>query len=163
MQARARHLMREWPLLLGLATTIAFFAFKERWLGDLSSLAWFAFVLIWLFAAVLVCAFAVVRHAEAVAERLGEPYGTLVLTLTMSGMEMMMIVAVMYTGEGGTTLGRDTMLAILMIVLNGLVGTCLVVGGLRYHEQTYNLYSANSFLAVILPLAVLGLILPEFT
>jgi Ca2+:H+ antiporter len=117
----------------------------------------------WLFGAILVSAFAVVRHAEGLAVRLGEPLGTLVLTLSMSGMEMMMIVAVMYTGQGASSLARDTMLAIVMIVLNGLVGTSLLLGGLRYHEQTYNLYGANTFLAVILPLSVLGLVLPKFT
>jgi Ca2+:H+ antiporter len=69
----------------------------------------------------------------------------------------------MYTGPGDSTLARDTMLAIMMIVLNGLVGVCLLLGGLRYHEQTYNLYGANAFLAVIVPLAVLGLVLPSFT
>jgi Ca2+:H+ antiporter len=104
-----------------------------------------------------------VRHAEGVAFHLGEPLGTLVLTLSMSGMEMMMIAAVMYSTQGASSLARDTMLAILMIVLNGLVGTCLLVGGLRYHEQTYNLYGANAFLAVILPLSILGLVLPGFT
>ena len=154
---------REWALPVGIATTLAFLAFGGRWLADLSNPAWFAFVLVWLFAAIMVCAFAVVRHAEALAERLGEPFGTLVLTLSMSGMEMMMISAVMFTGHGSASLARDTMLAIVMIVLNGLVGACLLVGGLRYHEQTYNLYSANSFLAVILPLAVLGLVLPGIT
>jgi Ca2+:H+ antiporter len=105
----------------------------------------------------------VVRHADAIAEHLREPMGTLVLTLTMSGMEMMMIAAVMYAGHGGASLGRDTMLAVVMIVLNGVVGTCLLAGGLRYHEQTYNLYGANAFLAVLIPLAVLGLVLPAFT
>jgi Ca2+:H+ antiporter len=110
-----------------------------------------------------VSAFAVVRHAEALAEHLGEPFGTLVLTLSMSGMEMMMITAVMYSGPSESSLARDTMLAILMIVLNGLAGVSLLLGGLRYHEQTYNLYGANAFLAVILPLAVLGLVLPSFT
>ena len=154
---------REWALPIGIATVLAFLAFGDEWLAELSSAGWFAFVLAWLFGAILVCAFAVVRHAEALAERLGEPYGTLVLTLSMSGMEMMMISAVMFTGQGGAALARDTMLAIVMIVLNGLVGACLLVGGLRYHEQTYNLYSANSFLAVILPLAVLGLVLPGVT
>jgi Ca2+:H+ antiporter len=154
---------REWALPVGIATTLAFLAFGARWLDDLSRAAWFALVLAWLFAAIMVCAFAVVRHAEALAGRLGEPYGTLVLTLSMSGMEMMMISAVMFAGNGSATLARDTMLAIVMIVLNGVVGTCLLVGGLRYREQTYNLYSANSFLAVILPLAVLGLVLPGVT
>ena len=156
-------LRREWSLPVGYATTLAFLVFGKGWLGDLSHPAWFALMLAWLFAAIMACAFALVRHAEAIAERLGEPFGTLVLTLSMSGMEMMMISAVMLAGHGSATLARDTMLAIMMIVLNGLVGACLLVGGLRYREQTYNLYSANSFLAVILPLAVLGLVLPGFT
>ena len=163
MPLAVARLRREWALPIGVATTLAFLGFGDRWLGDLSPFVSFAFVLAWLFAAIIVCAFAVVRHAEAVAERLGEPFGTLVLTLSMSGMEMMMIAAVMFTGHGSETLARDTMLAILMIVLNGLVGACLLAGGLRYREQTYNLYSANSFLAVILPLAVLGLVLPSVT
>ena len=156
-------LRREWSLPVGYATTLAFLAFGAEWLADLTHPAWLALMFGWLFAAILACAFSLVRHADEVAERLGEPFGTLVLTLSMSGMEMMMIAAVMLAGQGSATLARDTMLAIMMIVLNGLVGACLLVGGLRYHEQTYNLYSANSFLAVIVPLAVLGLVLPGFT
>ncbi len=154
---------REWPLLVSIVTTALFLFFGKRWLSDLSGTAWFALMLGWLFGAVLVSAFAVVRHAEGLAERLGEPYGTLVLTLSMSGMEMMMIAAVMYAGQGESALGRDTMMAIVMIVLNGLVGICLLLGGIKYHEQTYNLYGANAFLAVIVPLAVLGLVLPNYT
>ena len=156
-------LLAEWPLPVSVATTALFLVFGNRWLADLSDPVWFAFLLGWLFTAILVSAFAVVRHAEGLAVRLGEPLGTLVLTLSMSGMEMMMIAAVMYTGQGGSSLARDTMLAIVMIVLNGLVGISLLFGGLRYHEQTYNLYGANAFLAVILPLSVLGLVLPKFT
>ncbi|MGH8575673.1 MAG: calcium:proton antiporter [Gammaproteobacteria bacterium] len=153
----------EWPFPVSIATTALFLVFGNDWFADLSHPVWFAFLLGWLFVAILVSAFAVVRHAEGLALRLGEPFGTLVLTLSMSGMEMMMIAAVMYTGQGGSSLARDTMLAIVMIVLNGLVGTSLLLGGLRYHEQTYNLYGANAFLAVILPLSVLGLVLPTFT
>ena len=156
-------LRREWPLLASIATTALFLAFGKGWLSDLSSPGWFASMLGWLFGAVLVSAFAVVRHAEGLAERMGEPYGTLVLTLSMSGMEMMMIAAVMYTGHGESSLARDTMMAIVMIVLNGLVGICLLLGGIKYHEQTYNLFGANAFLAVIIPLAVLGLVLPNYT
>jgi Ca2+:H+ antiporter len=148
---------------VSVGTVLLFLAFGKTWFADLSSAAWFSFVLGWLFSAILLSAFAVVRHAEALALQLGEPFGTLVLTLSMSGMEMLMIAAVMYTGQGESSLGRDTMLAIVMIVLNGLVGISLLFGGLRYHEQTYNLYGANSFLAVILPLSVLGLVLPTFT
>lgn len=156
-------LRREWPLLLSVVTAILFVLFGERWLGDLSNPVWFAFMLGWLFGVVLVSAFAVVRHAEALAWKLGEPLGTLILTLAVTGIEVMMIAAVMYSGKGHTALARDAMFAVVMIVLNGMVGLSLVLGGLRYHEQTYNLQGANAFLAVIVPLAVLGLILPNFT
>jgi Ca2+:H+ antiporter len=77
--------------------------FGNGWLADLSDPVWFAFLLGWLFAAILVSAFAVVRHAEGLAVRLGEPFGTLVLTLSMSGMEMMMIAEVMYNRCPGQT------------------------------------------------------------
>jgi Ca2+:H+ antiporter len=154
---------QEWPLAISIATTGLFLVFGKEWLSNLSGAVWFGAMLTWLFVAILVSAFAVVRHAEGLAVRLGEPFGTLVLTLSMSGMEMMMIAAVIYAGPGGSSLGRDTMLAIVMIVLNGLVGASLLVGGLRYREQTYNLYGANAFLSVIVPLAVLGLVLPSFT
>jgi Ca2+:H+ antiporter len=153
----------EWPLLVGFATTVLFLAFGRGWLADLSGWLWLSLMFGWLFAVILISAFAVVRHAEALAERLGEPFGTLVLTLSMSGMEMMMIAAIMSSGPSESSLARDTMLGIVMIVLNGLVGISLLLGGLRYHEQTYNLYGANAFLAVLLPLAVLGLVLPDFT
>ncbi|MGH8593254.1 MAG: calcium:proton antiporter [Gammaproteobacteria bacterium] len=156
-------LQREWPLFGNIGTTALFLVYGQSWLADLSNPLWFFLILGWLFCVILLSAFAVVRHAEGLAVRLGEPFGTLVLTLSMSGMEMMMIAAVMYTGHGESSLARDTMLAIVMIVLNGLVGTSLLFGGLRYHEQTYNLYGANAFLAVILPLSVLGLVLPRFT
>ena len=90
----------EWPLLVSIATTVLFLVFGKMWLADLANSLWFALMLGWLFGAILVSAFAVVRHAEGLAVRLGEPLGTLVLTLSMSGMEMMMIAAVMYTGQG---------------------------------------------------------------
>ena len=156
-------LRAEWPLLVSITTTALFLTFGNVWLADLSGSLWFSIMLGWLFGTILISAFSVVRHAEAIAERLGEPLGTLVLTLSMSGMEMMMITAIMYSGPSESALARDTMLAILMIVLNGLAGISLLLGGLRYHEQTYNLYGANAFLAVLLPLAVLGLVLPSFT
>jgi Ca2+:H+ antiporter len=158
-----RALRNEWALPVSFATMVAFLVFGKAWLSDLSSPQWFTVMLTWLFGAILLAAFGVVRHAEALAERVGEPLGTLVLTLAMSGMEMMMISAVMFSGKGAASLARDTMLAILMIVLNGLVGASLLLGGLRYHEQTYNLNGANTFLSVLVPIAVLSLVLPTFT
>jgi Ca2+:H+ antiporter len=156
-------LPREWPLLINLTTTALFFGFGPGWLADLSNPAWFTFILLWLFSAILLSALAVVRHAESLAVKLGEPLGTLVLTLSVIGIEVMMIGAVMYTGPGNSALARDAMFAVVMIVLNGMVGMSLLLGGLRYHEQEYNLQGANAFLAVIVPLAVLGLVLPTFT
>jgi Ca2+:H+ antiporter len=153
----------EWALPVSLLTVGLFLVFGPAWLEDLSRPGWFIFIFGWLFAAILLAAIGVVRHAEALAVKLGEPVGTLVLTLSVIGIEVMMIVAVMSTGPGIAALARDAMFAVIMIVLNGLVGLCLVAGGLRHHEQAYNLQGANAFLAVIVPLSVLGLVLPDFT
>jgi Ca2+:H+ antiporter len=156
-------LRREWLLAVAFATAGLFLLFGKGWLGDLSNPLWFALMLVWLFAVILSSAFAVVHHAESLAVRLGEPLGTLVLTLSVIGIEVMMISAVMLTGDGKPTLARDTMYGITMIVLNGMIGISLLLGGLRHHEQEYNLQGANSFLSLIVPLTVLGLVLPNFT
>ena len=117
----------------------------------------------WLFIVILLSAFAVVRHSEIVASITGEPYGTLILTFAITAIEVMMIAAVMLTGPPVSSLARDTMFAVVMIVFNGMAGLTLLLGGLRYHEQSYNLQGANAFLAVIIPLAVIGMVLPNFT
>jgi Ca2+:H+ antiporter len=156
-------LRQEWLLGAAFATTALFLLFGKGWLADLSNPLWFALMLVWLFAVIMSSAFAVVHHAEGLAVRLGEPLGTLVLTLSVIGIEVMMISAVMLTGEGKAALARDTMFGIVMIVLNGMVGLSLLLGGLRHHEQEYNLQGANSFLSLIVPLTVLGLVLPNFT
>ena len=98
-RTRARHLRREWALAPPVVTTVLFLIFGKRWLADLSNGLWFGVVSLWLVGAILVSALAVVRHAEGVAERVREPLGTVVLTLAMSGMEMLMIAAVMYSGK----------------------------------------------------------------
>lgn len=156
-------LREEWLLGAAFATAGLFLFFGKGWLADLSHPLWLGLMLVWLFAVILSSAFAVVHHAESLAIKLGEPLGTLVLTLSVIGIEVMMISAVMLTGEGQPTLARDTMFAIVMIVLNGLVGFSLLLGGLRHHEQQYNLQGANAFLSLIVPLTVLGLILPDYT
>ncbi len=154
---------RESLLGAAFATTALFLLFGKGWLADLSNPLWFTLMLFWLFAIIMSSAFAVVHHAERLAVRLGEPLGTLVLTLSVIGIEVMMISAVMLTGEGKPALARDTMFGIVMIVLNGMIGLALLLGGLRHHEQEYNLQGANSFLSLIVPLTVLGLVLPNFT
>jgi len=159
----APFLRREWPVVANVVTMGLFLAFGRQLLADLSHGLRFWLVLAWLLGSILLAVFAVVRHAERVAAKLGEPLGTLVLTLAITGIEVMIIVATMSAGHGSPTLARDTTFAVIMIVLNGMVGLTLLVGGLKYREQDYNLQGANAFLAVILPLAVMGLILPNHT
>jgi Ca2+:H+ antiporter len=150
-------------LAIAWSTVTLFFLFGDRWLADLSSLFLAASLFIWLFAAILWCAFGVVKEADHLAELLGEPLGTLVLTLSIVIIEVVLIGAVALGGEAAATLGRDTMFAVLMIVLNGAVGLALLLGGLRHHEQAYNLQGAVAYLAIIIPLATIALILPNFT
>ncbi len=156
-------LLQEWPLLFNFFTTAAFLRYGQYLLADLEHPLSFAFVLTWLLLTILSSLFAVVRHAESLAEKFGEPMGTLVLTLGVTSIEVMIIVSTMSTGHGSPTLARDAMYGVIMIMLNGMVGLTLLIGGLKYKEQDYNLQGANSFLAVILPLAVIGLVLPNYT
>lgn len=121
------------------------------------------FLLLALFVVMLWAAFSVVRHAECLATLLGEPYGTLILTLAVIGIEVALIAAIMIAGDDKPTLARDTMFSIIMIVLNGLVGLSLVTGGLKYRLQEYNLQGASAYLTMLMPFAILGLVLPRFT
>ncbi len=153
----------EAPLLFVLATTGTFLVFGKGWLGDLSDPLWLALMFAWLFGTILWAALKVVHHADMLAERLGEPYGTLILTLAVISIEVLMIASLMFVGDNNPTLARDTMFAVVMIVLNGMVGLTLLLGALRHGEQSYNLQGANAYLSVIIPLALLSLVLPDFT
>ena len=151
------------PLLIGLVTVAIFFAAGSQLVEIIAHPARLIGVFIWLFAVILWSAMCVVRHAECLAVKLGEPYGTLILTLSAISIEVVMISTAMLHGANNPTLGRDAIFAVVMIALNGFVGLCLVIGGLRYREQYYNLQGVNSYLNVIMTLAVLGLVLPNFT
>jgi Ca2+:H+ antiporter len=117
----------------------------------------------WLLGVIVWEAFGVVYEAEELAEALGEPLGTLVLTLSIVVIEVALISAAMLSSKDVATLGRDTMFAVLMIVLNGVVGLGLLLGGIRYHQQSYNLQGASAYLAVAIPLSIVALALPNFT
>lgn len=116
-----------------------------------------------IFASMLWMSFRVVHHAECLAEKLGEPYGTLILTLSVITIEVVMISALMLFGREAPTLARDTMFSVLMIVLNGMLGATLLIGGIRHHQQEFNLEGARGFFAVLGCLAFLCLVLPTFT
>ena len=153
----------EFALLIGLGTAAIFFAAGSRLVEIVAHPVAMIVVFLWLFAVILWSAICVVRHADCLAIRLGEPYGTLILTLSAISIEVAMISTAMLHGANNPTLGRDAVFAVIMIALNGLVGLCLLLGGLRYREQHYNLQGLNSYLNVIMALAVLGLVLPIFT
>src|SRR5260370_9456766 len=107
--------------------------------------------------------FAAVHHAEAIAERIGEPYGTLLLTLAVTIIEVALIATIMLGEKAVPTLARDTVFAVVMIVCNGLVGICILIGGLRYREQDVQGTGSSLYLSVLILLAALTLILPNYT
>jgi Ca2+:H+ antiporter len=107
--------------------------------------------------------FAAVHHAEVIAERIGEPYGTLLLTLAVTIIEVALIATIMLGEKAVPTLARDTVFAVVMIVCNGLVGICILTGGLRYREQDVQITGSNLYLSVLTVLATITLILPNYT
>jgi Ca2+:H+ antiporter len=108
--------------------------------------------------------FAAVHHAEVVSARVGEPFGSLILALAVTIIEVGLIVTLMLADEyGGATVARDTVYAAVMLVLTGLIGLCLVAGGHRHYEQKIRVSGTSSYLAVLGTLVSIGLILPNFT
>ena len=121
-----------------------------------------------MFAAVLLVilfgtVFAAVHHAEVIAERIGEPFGTLLLTLAVTIIEVALIATIMLGEKPVPTLARDTVFAVVMIVCNGLVGICIFIGGLRYREQDVQVTGANLYLSVLFVMATITLIMPNYT
>jgi len=153
----------EYPFFIGLATAAIFLALGSQVLEDVAHPYLLTAIFVILLAAVLWSAVSVVRHADCLAIKCGEPYGTLILTLSAISIEVMMISAAMLHGANNPTLARDMMFAVVMIALNGLVGLSLLLGGLRHHEQNYNLQGVSAYLNTIMALVVLGLVLPNFT
>lgn len=152
----------EAAFIVAAVTVVVLFTVGKEWATGLDDTLRLVVLFVWLFAVMLAAAFATVRHADALAELLGEPYGTLILTISVTVIEVSVISAVMLNGDADATLARDTMLSVIAIILNGMVGVALLVGGLRHHEQDYNLQGARSYLAVIVTLATVSLILPAY-
>src|SRR5438445_7866053 len=142
-------------VILFAATTALRFTFTPSPAGLLFAAA----LLVTLFGTV----FAAVHHAEVIAERVGEPYGTLVLTLAVTIIEVALITTIMLGDKPAPELARDTVFAVVMIVCNGLVGLCIFIGGLRYREQGFQVSGANVYLSVLIALATLTLIMPNYT
>ena len=124
-----------------------------------AGLAFAAVLLVILFGTV----FAAVHHAEVIAERIGEPFGTLLLTLAVTVIEVALIATIMLGENPVPTLARDTVFAVVMIVCNGLVGICILAGGLRYREQDVRVTGSSLYLSVLIVLATITLIMPNYT
>ena len=115
-------------------------------------------------AALVAAVFAAVHHAEVVAHRVGEPFGTLVLALAVTVIEVALVVSMMLSGgPEASELARDTVFATVMIVCNGVVGLCLVAGALRHRELEFRVEGTGPALAVLIALTALTLVLPSYT
>jgi Ca2+:H+ antiporter len=140
-----------WPVLAWLVLLTTFFVTPGAILSTLAG------------AVLIATVFAAVYHAEVVAHRTGEPFGTLVLALAVTIIEVALIVSVTLAAPAEKIgLARDTVFAAVMITCNGIVGICLLVGGARHHEQDFQLQGASAALAVLAALTTLSLILPNY-
>lgn len=150
---------------LGVAwiTVAVFLLFGGAWLGGHTPVWQAGALFLWLFAVIMWSSFGCVTEADHLANLLGEPLGSLVLALAIITIEAVLIGAVVLGSDNGPTMGRDTIFAANMIMINAAGGLALLLGGLHHKEQEYNLQGAAAYLAVIIPLAVIGLILPGFT
>lgn len=141
-----------WPLLACVVLVATFAAGKGSVLTAAAAMVLIATV------------FSAVYHAELVAHRVGEPFGTLVLALAVTIIEVALIVSVMLGGGPDTmNLARDTVFAAVMLILNGVIGLCLLVGGAWHHEQDFQGQGTNAALAVLAALVTLSLVLPNYT
>jgi Ca2+:H+ antiporter len=142
-------------IMLFAAVTAAGYSFSPSTGGVLFAVV----LLVILFGTV----FAAVHHAEVIAHRIGEPFGTLLLTLSVTIIEVALIATIMLGEKEVPTLARDTVFAVVMIVCNGLVGVCIFIGGLSYREQDFQVSGANVYLSVLFTMATITLILPNYT
>jgi Ca2+:H+ antiporter len=115
-------------------------------------------------AALIGAVLAAVHHAEVVAHRVGEPFGTLVLALSVTVIEAALVLSMMFgSADSDPTLVRDTIYAAVMIICNGIVGICILLGGLSHHEQTFRVEGAGAGLVALMVLSALILVVPVFT
>ena len=114
-----------------------------------------------LFVVIIYSAISVAHHAEMLAEKFGEPYGTLILTISAVIVEIVIIV-IMMMHAGSPVLARDTIYSAIMLDINGLLGVAAIIGGIKYGEQPYNVDSSNSYLSMLLVAIGIAMVLPHF-
>jgi Ca2+:H+ antiporter len=148
-----------WPLAAPLAAA-AFVAAILAGAVEKTGVVTPAIAVVLLFASV----FAAVHHAAVLAVKVGEPFGSILLALSITALEVGLILAVMIGGTvGSEAVARDTVFSVVMLVINGVIGLCLVVGGVRYRHQQFLVQGASGMLSVVVTLSVIVLVLPNFT
>ena len=113
-------------------------------------------------ATIIGAAFGVVKEADELAHKLGEPYGTLILTLSIVSIEVILIVAMMFGPEDNPTIGKDSIFSVMMIIMNLVLGLCILLGGLRHGEQEYNAQGTITYLSMIIMLGGISMMIPNF-
>lgn len=149
----------EIPVVLAIITLLFGFIFEHAAIEHGGVFLWGLLLLI--LAAVIGVAFRIAHHAEVLAIRLGEPYGTLILTLAAVSVEVVILI-VLLQGAPNPTLARDTVFAAVMFDINGILGLAAIVGGLKHGSSKYNVDSANSFIAMLLVAIGIGMFIPDF-
>ena len=111
---------------------------------------------------IIVAAFGVVKEADELAHKLGEPYGTLILTLSIVSIEVILIAAMMFGPEENPTIGKDSIFSVMMIIMNLVLGLCILLGGIKHGEQEYNAQGTLSYLSMIIMLGGISMMLPNY-
>jgi len=159
MTLNFKYLRAETPIALAImAMGLAYF-FEHAAVQNGGTMLWGLLTVI--LVAIIGVAFRIAHHAEILALRFGEPYGTLVLTLAAVSVEVVILV-VLLSGESNPTLARDTVFAAIMFDINGILGLAAIVGGMKHGSSKYNVDSANSFIAMLLVAIGIGMFLPDF-
>lgn len=141
---------------------ILFLLFGQSILGDtITGTIALGTFLVLLFT-IIGAAFGVVKEADELAHKLGEPYGTLILTLSIVSIEVILIAAVMLGPGENPTIGKDSIFSVMMIIMNLVIGLCILLGGLKFGEQEYNAQGTLSYMGMIIMLGGIGLLLPNF-
>lgn len=141
---------------------LAFLVFGNIIIGDPPSPLMGIGSFLILLSTIIGAAFGVVREADELAHKLGEPYGTLILTLSIVSIEVILISAVMLGPGENPTIGKDSIFSVMMIILNLVIGLCILLGGLKFGEQEYNAQGTISYHGMIIMLGGIGMILPNY-
>ena len=154
-----KYLKSEFPIALALLVLGLGFALEHGAIAH-GGLALWGLLLV-ILAAIIGVAFRISHHAEVLALRWGEPYGTLILTLAAVSVEVVILV-VLLQGAPNPTLARDTVFAAIMFDINGILGAAAIIGGIKHGSPKYNLSSANSFVAMLIVAIGVGMFIPDF-